>query len=142
MNLVIIDISFNNHDHPQTFILPQIQRKKQRSSFTANTANTANTADTADTADATDTADTADTDSDDAEEEFQVEHIVDAREEAKATQFRVMWIPRTHVGARRARARHGRAGQIPEALQVPQAAAGRAQAAQAPLHSGTQLVPI
>ena len=37
-------------------------------------------------------ADTADTaDSDDAEEEFQVEHIVDTREEAKATQFRVMW---------------------------------------------------
>ena len=37
------------------------------------------------------TADTADTDSNTTEDEFQVEHIVDTREEAKATQFRVMW---------------------------------------------------
>ena len=35
------------------------------------------------------TADT--TNSDDPEKEFQVEHIVDMREEAKAMQFRVMW---------------------------------------------------
>ena len=55
------------------FTLPQVKTKKQRNARKA------------------DTTDTADTDSDDAEEEFKVEHIVDTRKEAKATQFRVMW---------------------------------------------------
>ena len=61
------------------FTSQQMQTKKRRSARTADTADSANS------------ADAAGTDSDDAEEEFQVEHIVDTREEAKATQFRVMW---------------------------------------------------